>query len=200
MTAGKMEQPTPVVLSMDVDDTNEYPSEYRLRIGNGVKYLKVEPNTFTADELVFPVPSLPPLPYDDENWTVAQISHDSDSGNINTTLSNLPLAGVQNVWHEVSVNVLDLERTAQLTGCTFEAVRPWKSSPGDVNPHVIAKIARFEWEIPSIERETRAYQIFEQQRAADLAPRFLGHIREGSRIMGLLLERSQTATTLEKQT
>jgi tRNA A-37 threonylcarbamoyl transferase component Bud32 len=51
---------------------------------------------------------------------------------------------------------------------------------------VIAKIARFEWEIPRIERETRAYQLLEY---SGLTPRFLGHIHENGRIMGFLLEK-----------
>lgn len=51
---------------------------------------------------------------------------------------------------------------------------------------IIAKIARFEWEIPRIEQETRAYQLLE---GSGLAPRFLGHIHENGRIMGLLLEK-----------
>lgn len=51
---------------------------------------------------------------------------------------------------------------------------------------IIAKIARFEWEIPRTEQETRAYQLLE---GSGLAPRFLGHIHENGRIMGLLLEK-----------
>jgi hypothetical protein len=51
---------------------------------------------------------------------------------------------------------------------------------------IIAKIARFEWEIPRIERETRAYQLLE---GSGLSPRFLGHIHENGRIMGFLLEK-----------
>lgn len=51
---------------------------------------------------------------------------------------------------------------------------------------IIAKIARFEWEIPRIERETRAYQLLE---GSGLTPRFLGHIHENGRIMGFLLEK-----------
>lgn len=54
---------------------------------------------------------------------------------------------------------------------------------------MIAKIARFEWEIPRIEHETRIYQLLHQKHAVDLAPRFLGHIREGGRVMGFLLEK-----------
>ncbi|KAK1639293.1 hypothetical protein BDP81DRAFT_314612, partial [Colletotrichum phormii] len=47
-------------------------------------------------------------------------------------------------------------------------------------------IARFEWEIPYIEQETRAYRLLE---GTGLAPRFLAHIHENGRVMGLLLEK-----------
>ncbi|KAF2155226.1 hypothetical protein K461DRAFT_266525 [Myriangium duriaei CBS 260.36] len=50
---------------------------------------------------------------------------------------------------------------------------------------MIAKIARFEWEIPRIEQETKAYQLLQ---GSGLAPRFLAHIHEEGRIMGFLLE------------
>lgn len=51
---------------------------------------------------------------------------------------------------------------------------------------MITKIARFEWEMPRMEQETRAYQLLEGSR---LAPRFLGHIHENGRVMGFLLEK-----------
>lgn len=51
---------------------------------------------------------------------------------------------------------------------------------------MIAKIARFEWEVPRIERETIAYQLLE---GSGPAPRFLAHIHENGRIMGFLLEK-----------
>lgn len=53
---------------------------------------------------------------------------------------------------------------------------------------VIAKIARFEWEIPRIEQETRAYQLLDGQ---GLAPRFLAHIHEDGRLIGFVLENVQ---------
>jgi tRNA A-37 threonylcarbamoyl transferase component Bud32 len=52
---------------------------------------------------------------------------------------------------------------------------------------VIAKIARFEWELPRIEQETRAYQLLEGYYG--LAPRFLAHVHENGRIIGFLLEK-----------
>ena len=51
---------------------------------------------------------------------------------------------------------------------------------------MVAKIARFEWEIPGIIHETRAYMLLE---GTGLAPRFLGHIQEHGRVIGFLLEK-----------
>ncbi|KAM0271385.1 hypothetical protein ACHAQH_009121 [Verticillium albo-atrum] len=51
---------------------------------------------------------------------------------------------------------------------------------------MIAKIARFEWELPRIEQETRAYQLLE---GSGLVPRFLAYVHESGRIVGFLLEK-----------
>lgn len=178
---------------MEIDDS--YENEYRVRIGNRVKYLKIAAGTFDMAILLSPLASLPPLPYDDDSWTVAHISYNFE-GRLQSSLSDQKLAGVQNVWHSARVNVLDLKRTARLTVMTFEAV-VCESAVNSAAPppplpprqRVIAKIARFEQEIPIIERETRAYQMLLQRDAAHLAPRFLGHIYEGDRVMGFLLEK-----------
>ncbi|KAK3293672.1 alpha-galactosidase A [Chaetomium fimeti] len=178
----------PVILSMEVDDDNSFASEYRLRIGNRVKYLVIAPGTLDRCTLSFPIQSLPPLPYHEE-WTVANISRDKASGDLTTSLLNRTLAGVKCQWHHTKVDCLELEKTKQLTAMAFEAVSP--SIPQLASPPpatVIAKIARFEWELPRIEQETRAYQLLE---GSGLAPRFLAHVHENGRIMGFLLEKTE---------
>ncbi|KAK4163130.1 cyclin f-box [Cladorrhinum sp. PSN259] len=172
----------PIILSMEVDDDDSLESEYRLRIGNQVKYLVISPGTFDRDTLSFPLQSLPPLPYSEE-WTVATISRDKTSGDLETSISNRTLPGVKCQWHDIKVDCLVLDKTKQLTTMAFEAVsRSILPSQGTL----IAKIARFEWELPRIEQETRAYQLLE---GSGLAPRFLAHIHENGRIMGFLLEK-----------
>lgn len=183
------------ILSMEVDDSNENESEYRIRIGHKVKYLKIAAATFDRDTLSFPLASLPLSLFSDDNWNVAHISRDVNSGELQTSLLQQQLAGVQNVWHSTQVDILDLERVERLTAATFEAVvcetTDSNTKTSITHPYhckLIAKIARFEWEIPRIERETRAYQLLQQKDPA-LTPRFLGHIREGDRVIGLLLEK-----------
>ena len=174
----------PVVLSMEVDDEDD--CEYRLQIGNQVKYLVISPGTFDRDILSFPVRSLPPLPYNEE-WTVANVWRDKVSGDLKSSVSNRTLAGVKCEWHQTKVDCLKLERIKQLTASALEAISHsilpiTLPSPATV----IAKIARFEWGVPRIEQETRAYQLLE---GSGLAPRFLGHVYENGRIMGFLLEK-----------
>ncbi|KAL2867389.1 uncharacterized protein BJX67DRAFT_85035 [Aspergillus lucknowensis] len=75
-----------------------------------------------------------------------------------------------------------------LPHCRQYLLRPTRPTifQSPVTTTMIAKIARFEWEIPHIERGTRAYQLLE---GSGLAPRFLAHIHENGRIMGLLLDK-----------
>ncbi|KAH7305031.1 hypothetical protein B0I35DRAFT_362563 [Stachybotrys elegans] len=171
----------PTILSMEVDDDDSFESEYRLRVGNQVKYLVVSPGTFDRDTLSFPLQSLPRLPYN-EGWTVANISRDQTSGDLKTSLSDRKLPGIKCQWHSTKVDCLELDKTKQLTAMAFEA------SHSALSPQatMIAKIARFEWEMPRIEQETRAYQLLE---GCGLAPRFLAHVHENGRIMGFLLEK-----------
>ncbi|KAM9875415.1 alpha-galactosidase A [Verticillium dahliae] len=176
----------PTILSMEVDDDDSFESEYRLRIGNQVKYLIISPGTFDRDTLSFPLQSLPSLPYNEE-WTVANISRDGASGDLKTSILNRTLPGVKCQWHHALVDCLELEKTKQLTVMAFEAV-PHSMLPISLpSPAtMIAKIARFEWELPRIEQETRAYQLLE---GSGLAPCFLAHVHENGRIMGFLLEK-----------
>lgn len=171
---------------MEVDDDDSFESEYRVRIGNKVKYLTISPQTYDRDILSFPLQSLRDLPYDEE-WTVAHVSRDKTSGDLTTTFSSQAFKGVNCQWHDTVVDCLVLEKVEQLTAMTFEATSHSTLPLTLPSPAtIIAKIARFEWEIPRIEQETRAYQLLE---GSGLAPRFLGHIHENGRIMGFLLEK-----------
>ncbi|KAF2725447.1 alpha-galactosidase A [Polychaeton citri CBS 116435] len=176
MAAGKgIPRHEPIILSMEVDDDDSFESEYRLRIGNDVRYLIISPRTFDRDTLSFPLQSLPCLPYDEE-WTVASVSRDVISGEVETSLLNRTLAGVKCQWHHARVDCLELEKTKQLTAMVFEVS----------SPTVIAKIARFEWELPRIEQETRAYQLLEVTDWLLASPHMS---MENERIIGFLLEK-----------
>ena len=175
----------PVILSMEVCSRDD--SEYRILIEGQVKYLTIAPGTYDRQTLSMPLGSLPSLPKE-RKWNMAHISRDLATSELKTALRSMALAGVRDIWHPTSVNCLELLRTRQLTAATFEADCPKQDSlalPTSVT-RVIAKIARFEWEIPRIERETRVYRMLEN---TGIAPRFLGHIHEHGRVMGLVLEK-----------
>lgn len=174
----------PVILSMEVDD--DFESEYRLRFGHQVKYLVISPKTFDRDTLSFPTQCLPSFPYDKE-WAIAHIWRDETSGDLKTSISNRTLSGVKCQWHKIRIDCLELEKIKQLTAMALEAAF-YSTLPITLTSlaTLIVKIARFEWEIPRIEQETRAYQLLE---GSGLAPRFLGHVHENGRVMGFVLEK-----------
>ena len=51
---------------------------------------------------------------------------------------------------------------------------------------VVAKFARFHWEIQYLENETTAYKWISDQ---NIGPRFLGHLAENGRVIGFFMER-----------
>ncbi|KAK7530127.1 hypothetical protein IWX50DRAFT_557696, partial [Phyllosticta citricarpa] len=92
--------------------------------------------------------------------------------------SSRRLNGVNDVWNDIQINVLDLQPTVQLNDGVFETLVA-----------VVAKIAPSNFKIGQIERETRGYQMLQQRGASHLGPRFLGHVHEGGCMMGFLLEK-----------
>lgn len=177
----------PVILSMEVCSRDD--SDYRILIEDQIKYVTIAPSTYDRETLSMLLSSLPTLPKE-ENWNRAHIIRDPATSELKTALQSVALAGVRDsdTWHPTSVNCLELSRKRQLTVATFEASCPTLNpltSP-TLMTKVIAKIARFGWEIPRIEQETRAYRILEN---TGIAPRFLGHIHEHGRVMGFVLEK-----------
>ncbi len=61
---------------------------------------------------------------------------------------------------------------------------------GDTTPRfqapVIVKFARFPWEIDCYDQGTQAYSWVEGH---DIGPAFLGHVTEGERVIGFLLQK-----------
>lgn len=170
------------ILSMETSSRDN--SYYRIRAGDKVKYVNVAPGILDANGLLMPLRSLPPLPYSDNKWNVASVSRSGEDNTFETVLESRPLRGVEQTWHPRMVDCLSLERVGRLMmNATSECVLKDQPEP---RPIVIAKIARFEWEIPHIERETHTYRRLHQ---TDLAPQFLGHIHEEGRVIGFLLEK-----------
>lgn len=165
------------VLSMDVDTKNEIESEYRVALHGQVKYILMKPGIYDVDTLSFPpalFDALPQLP--DGDWLTAVVSR-NDFGDVSFELLRTPLRGVQCIWHSELIDVLALTPEERLDP-RVQLVRY-----GSVQ--AVAKIARFEFEIPQMEVETTVYRTLE---GSGIAPKFLGHLVENGRIMGLLID------------
>ncbi|KJK68704.1 Lipopolysaccharide kinase Kdo/WaaP family protein [Aspergillus parasiticus SU-1] len=171
----------PTVLSMEVDGEDD--SDYRIFIHGRIRYVTIAPGTYDRGTLSMPLDSLPDFPRD-ESWNHAYISRDNLTGELKTSLTTRMFPGVNSIWHANLVDCLDLTKRRTISPNAFEATCPLTKSGSQTT--VIAKLARFEWEIPRIEQETQAYKMLEQ---TGLAPQFLGHIHEHGRVVGFVLEK-----------
>ncbi|KAJ3555561.1 hypothetical protein NPX13_g10331 [Xylaria arbuscula] len=126
--------PSPEVLSMETSTRDD--SYFRIRYNDKVKYVVVIRGTFNSDELCLPLYSLPPLPYEDDGWTVARVSRNPGSPQLQFVLENRPLQGVKEIWHPEQVDCLALKRVQRLTMNVSECTRKGQEAPQST---VIAK-------------------------------------------------------------
>jgi hypothetical protein len=185
---------TPQIISMEFSNGKDN-SYFRILAGALVKYLVILPGALEHSALLdMPLEFmtiLPPMNYGDATWTMAHISHDPATGQLTAALSSPTMAQVSNVWHPTRVDFVELdylEGLGLLAGLYIWAsggAQGGHRSTGSADSTVIAKMARFEWEIPYVERETRIYQRLE---GTGLAPRFVGHVHEQGRVAGFLVE------------
>jgi serine/threonine protein kinase len=87
------------------------------------------------------------------------------------------LKGVNETWHHEYIDLRDLDPVKCLR------LRVWQVRYRGVL--CIAKIARFEFEVRWVERETLVYRTIDGK---SIGPKFLGHLMEEGRVMGFLLE------------
>jgi predicted Ser/Thr protein kinase len=133
-----------------------------------------------------PLSSLPKFP-EDHTWNVAYVNRDPSSGEVAMKLQQRTFIGITDLWHPVLVDCLDLKRIKQFTATTYEATYSGDEPLATMNsPAVIAKVARFEWELPRLSQETLIYKSLED---TGLAPRFIGHVHEHGRVIGFMLEK-----------
>lgn len=169
------------VLQASVDQEAE--SEFRILVDNKfVKYITTDVGLFDCDEMCFG-PSLtsllPPLPPGD--WNKGRISRNLKTGNIHfSAVSKTHLPGITKTWHPTQVDHLELREERKLRSNVYEVTCPGFSST------IIAKFARFEWEVSQLEAETTAYGWIEGQQ---VGPAFLGHLTEEGRVIGFLMTR-----------
>ncbi|KEY73186.1 hypothetical protein S7711_04152 [Stachybotrys chartarum IBT 7711] len=181
---------SPRIISMEFSTAGRDDCYYRILAGTSVKYVTIQAGALDAD-LLMDMPLnfeniLPSLPYTEHHWNQAYISRNATSGELESVLSQTDLPRVQTIWHSKMINFMDLERTEQLGLLAQECVWKQNLADGSGKRIMIAKMARFPWEIRYIEKETQIYRLLEH---SHIAPRFLGHVHEAGRVIGFLLEK-----------
>jgi predicted Ser/Thr protein kinase len=159
-------------------DPGDNESEFRILVdGKFVKYLTIEAGVYDVDDMCFEpslVSILPTLPPGD--WSEGQISKTITTGLphfTKTAKSQLP--GITNLWHTLQIDHLELHMGTKLRSNVYEATSVY------FNETVVAKFARFAWEIPHLEAETTAYQWINEHQ---IGPKFLE-----DRVIGFIIER-----------
>ncbi|KAF5620116.1 hypothetical protein F52700_11436 [Fusarium sp. NRRL 52700] len=174
------------VLNQEIDEDE---GQYRIRAGKRVHYLTIPGHAspsriFDEATLCRPyllVPKLPPFPAAD--WTKMRLSLGPD-GSVQSDISFEPLDEVKSTWHPQHIDVLSLKRIKYHKQRVREV-----EYQGEI---AISKIAVLQWLVPQVEHETKTYEALNKLQSPDearLIPKVLGHLFEGGRNIGLLLEK-----------
>ncbi|KAI4235717.1 MAG: hypothetical protein L6R40_006406 [Gallowayella cf. fulva] len=170
-----------VVLDL-ADDPNSLATHYRLSTNEGrTVYVSIDAGVYEIDDCSFTskLPRLlPPFPSGD--WNKGHITKSMERPEPHfawTRYADLP--SITALWHQTYVDFHELGICEKLMPNVAEASHP-------VFGQVIAKYARFEWEIASYHAETEAYHWLNGHH---IGPQFLGHLTEGARVIGFLLQK-----------
>jgi hypothetical protein len=157
-------------LSMDAANRHGL---YRFADNGTVFYVQIHPNANLDDDDFAFVPAirkiLTPRP-PGNNWA------DVKNGN-EVEWTHKALKGISSCWHPTIIDLRELRPLRYFSPRTCKVI--YNSRPA------FAKFARFEYEIPWIDRETLIYRIIQNK---NIAPRFLGHLAEEGRVIGILVE------------
>lgn len=171
------------LLAALVDPDGDEEDEYRFLVdGKNVKFVTIEAGALPADidrsfepDVLQVIPEFPP-----GDWTKGRISKGNHTGKpVFSSISTDKLPAVESVWHPTIIDHLELKMVARLRQNIHRVSHVLFREP------VIFKLASFPWKIPSVEAETRAYTWIQDE---DIGPRFLGHVSEGGRVVGFLVE------------
>ena len=176
---------------MDASDReeNDVDNLYRFRSGSSVIYVVVEPHCVLIQDVAdygFPPairrllpPTIPP------SHNLVNISR---CGAIATSCKRFADVKVETLWHPLLIDVSALQ--------VVRALKPRVFKVKYGSHFAIAKIARFEFEIPYIQTETEIYRLIDGE---EIGPKFLAHLTENGRTMGFLIEYldSHCATTAD---
>ncbi|KAJ5114040.1 alpha-galactosidase A precursor [Penicillium angulare] len=173
-------QPQIELPQAEVDENTQ--SFLRLLIDErSIKYITIDPGIYSDEDMCFGpglstvLPKFPP-----GDWNDGLVSKSPDSGQpYFASCSNTEFPGVENTWHEIFVDYMQLSIGRKLRTGIYEATCQSFSDT------IVIKFARFEWELQYLENETTAYQWISGH---DIGPRFLGHLTKNGRVIGFLME------------
>ncbi|KAF3028312.1 hypothetical protein E8E12_000385 [Didymella heteroderae] len=156
-------------------------SEFRILFDStSVRYITIDPGLYSVQEMCFGpslIALLPPLP--PGRWNQARVRRDPTSGRVGfTDVLDTPLPEIGSLWHPVRIDHLDLQYGRKLRSNVYEATSDRFASA------VVAKFARFPWEVPQLDAETMIYERIE---GLQIGPRFLGHLTEEGRTIGFVM-------------
>ena len=160
---------------------SEHQNRTAFNSGLQIQYLNIDAGVYEFEDLCFPpalVTKLPLLPPGD--WNLGHICKDGESNQpkLDWTVRK-DFSSITNLWHPVKVDYLALTLGKLYMANVYQAQCDCFDSP------VVAKFAKFPYEITWYNTETEAYSWIEGH---DIGPEFLGHVTEGERVIGFLLE------------
>ncbi|CAK4031828.1 kinase-like domain [Lecanosticta acicola] len=159
-------------------------SHFRLLLrGRHIRYVTVAAGVYEGDDMCFPPSLLSILPrFPAGDWNDGYITKHSDSGDpYFKSAVRTQFPAIQSAWHRKYFDYLDLELGEKLRTNLYEA-----KTSGFPEAVVVAKFARFGWEIDYMDTECAAYQWIQGK---DIGPKFLGNISEEGRTIGFIIER-----------
>lgn len=179
------------ILNQEIEtDTEDAVGTYRLHVGSKIVYLTIPVGTFDDATMCRPdllISALPPVP--STPFTRMYVSRASDNS-LAAATSTDPLPEVNPVlhWHPRRIDVLSLKKLTRYRAGVHQV-----EFEGNV---AVAKIAVFDWNVRSIEREIWAYGRLEDERDEHpdqslIGPAVLGLLTEsaGGRVIGFLMEK-----------
>lgn len=165
---------------VDPDDAED--GDYRFLVDEKlVKYVTVAPGTLPHDDRTFApilIPLLPPFP--SGSWNEGHVARDADTGTpVFARTAAVELPGVKNLWHGERLDHLQFTYVERLKSNVHRVTHPRFEGT------VVLKFAAFLWEVGYLEAETAAYFSIEGD---SIGPDFQGHLLEGDRVIGFVLE------------
>lgn len=150
-----------------------------------MKYLTIQARIYNVDDMCFGpglASILPELPGGD--WNDGLVAKDTNGQPCFARANRTSFPGVTNTWKNIFIDYSEIVLGEKLRTGVYAVECPL------LKETVVAKFARFDWEIQYLENETTAYRWID---GPDIGPRFLAHLTEDGRVIGFLMERIANA-------